>query len=439
MRDSITFSGFTYSPDGFSCNCRSTKFNRDDRLDFVLFPNPGNIESDAIALALSTLCGSSYAYIAIELEVSVNVASAIEAYTGASVSFSSVTKFERNPGGKNFALNFSGGFDSLAAYSLMPRDKTKLVSIDWGGHFFREELFFRRFSPYTLKTNVQRLGYCRETWTFMGMAMILFSHSLDIGYGVFGGTFENTAINMVRCPRIGRNFETAPFSSLGIKDMRVTHGITEIGSLMVVLRHQPSYFMDSLISVAAPMSEKLYRKSLLSYIVNQKFKYGLDVPIQNAPLKPAYRFGDNLTIDMLCLYEIKNVGRMIAEKTVSDIPEEADEFVRGLDLSFFERVNTNFLDSIPNNYQDYYMSQLLKAGIRPYSEEDWYEVDEVCKFLSRWHNVFLKRNANTTIGQLRREDRIEIPNNFLLEPKELANNWMPVTATLMKSRNMNFT
>ena len=441
--DSIRFWDFEpIETGGFTCNCHSTKFGRTDRLEFALSPNPGEIVPDAIAIALSTLCGTSYGEVVMELNVSKNCADAIEAYTHAAVSFAGCSRegaIGRNGSLTNIALNFSGGFDSLAAYSLMPKEKTKLVSMDWGGRFFREELFFRRFNPCIVKTNIQKLGYCRETWTFMGIGMILFSGVLDIGYGAFGGTFENTAVNMVRCPRIATEYRTEPFSFLGIKDLRVTHGITEIGSLMVVLRHAPSLFMDILRSVAAPGSEKLYRKSVLAYIVNKRFGCGIDVPIQNEPLKAAYKFGENMTIDMLCLYEMKHVGREIASKTVSDIPETAEELVHGLDMSFFERLNTNFLGSIPSECQDYYMTRLLKAGIRPYSEEDWYELDEVCKFLSCWHKAFLKRNENAKIGQARNREMIEIPRDFLLEPNELASHWIPVTATLEKSRNYEFT
>ena len=216
--------------------------------------------------------------------------------------------------------------------------------------------------------------------------------------------------------------------------MRVTHGITEIGSLMTVMRHAPSYFMDSLKSVAAPGSEKLYRKSLLAYIVNKRFGYGLDVPIQNEPLTAAYKFGDNMTIDMLCLYEMKHVGREIASRTVSSIPKDVEDLVCGLNLSFFERVNMNFLGSIPSYCRDYYVSRLVKAGILPYDEEDWYELDAVCKFLSHWHREFDSRSANVQIGCPRKSELIEIPCNFSLEAKPGANNWMPITSTLEKSK-----
>ena len=424
------------STGGFSCNCNSTKFGRNDHLEFALSPNPGEVAPDAIAIALSTLCGSSYGKIDIELNVSEQCAKAVEGYTHAFVSFSGTKAIYRpaEPSAVNFALNFSGGFDSLAAYSLMPNDLTRLVSIDWGGHFFREELFFRRFNPYTLKTNIQRLGYCRETWTFMGIAMILFAQSLDIAYGVFGGTFENTIGQMMRCPRIAYEFQTAPFSSLGIKDMRVTHALTEIGSIMTVMRHSPSVFKDSLKSVAAPGTEKAYRKFLLSYIVNKKFGYGIDIPVQNEPLKAPYKFGDNMTIDMLSIYEMKNVGRKIASKTVLGIPEEMEDFVSGLNLSFYERWNTNFMESIPSSCQDYYVSQLTKAGIRPYDEEDWYEIDAVCKFLSRWYGEFKKRNDNASVGHPKSNELVDVPSDFSLEAKPGPYNWTPVTMSLVKSR-----
>ena len=424
------------STGGFSCNCRSSKFGRDDCLEFALSPNPGDIAPDVIAIALSTLCGTSYGNITIELDVSEQCAKAVEKYTHASVSFSGVTNATHQVvrKGGNIALNFSGGFDSLAAYSLMPKEQTKLVSIDWGGHFFREELFFRRFNPYTLKTNVQRLGYCRDTWTFMGIGMILFARALDVGYGVFGGNLEATINQLMRCPRISSIYHTDPFSFLAIKDVRITQSLTEVGSIMAVMRYCPYNFIDSLKSVAAPGSEKLYRKSVLSYIVNKRFGYGINVPIQNEPLKTAYKFGDNVAIDMLCLYEMKHVGREIAAKTVSDIPEDAEDFVHGLDLSFYERVNTNFLGSIPSNCLDYYMSQLLKAGILPYDEEDWYEVDEVCKYLSRWHREFLRRSDNSRIGCPHKSGMIVIPRNFSLEARPIPSNWIPVTSTLEKAR-----
>lgn len=435
--ESICFWDFQAIPTGgFSCNCRSSKYGRDDRLEFALSPNPGEVAPDAIAIALSTLCGSAYGKIDIELDVSEQCAKAVEGYTHASVSFSGTKEAFRpaEPSAVNFALNFSGGFDSLAAYSLMPRNLTKLVSMDWGGQFFREGLFFKRFNPYTVTTNVQRLGYCRETWTFMGMGMILFARPLDIGYGVFGGNFEASIGQIMRCPRIAKVYQTDPFSFLGIKDMRVAHGLTEVGSIMTVMKLSPSCFGDSLKSLAAPGSEKLYRKSVLSYIVNKKFGCGVDVQIQNEPVKPAYRFGDNVALDMLCLYEMKHVGRGIASKTIMDIPADAEDVVRGLDLSFFERLNTNFIGSIPSCCRDYYMSQLMKAGIRPYDEEDWYELDVVCRYLSRWHREFNKRSKNSQIGCPRELELIEIPHDFSLEAKPSLYNWTPVTGTLERAR-----
>lgn len=434
--DTIKFWNFRDNPTGgFSCDAASSKIGRTDRLEFAMSPNPGPLDPDAIAIALSTLCGRSYSTITMELKVSDLCARAVADFTRAEVSFAGESKLDRpHAFGGNYVLNFSGGFDSLAAYSLMPENSRRLVSLDWGGRFFREAEFFNRFNPCVLRTNIKELGYCNETWTFMGVGMVLFARHLGAGYGVFGGNFEASISQMVRYPTVGHVFETAPYSFMGLKDIRVTNGLTEVGSIMAVMKHSPSLFVDSLKSVAAPGTEKAYRKSVLSYIVNEKFGYGVPVPIQNQPAKPAYKFGDNAALDVLCLYEMKNVGRDIASKTIREIPAEAEDLVRGMEFAFCERLNTNFLASIPAAWQGWYIDQLMKAGIRPYDEEDWYELDAVCKFLSQWHPEFADRTKNSRIGQPRAEKLVTIPYAVTLAPKPGLYNWAPLSPTLERGR-----
>ena len=51
-----------------------------------------------------------------------------------------------------------------------------------------------------------------------------------------------------------------------------------------------------------------------------------------------------LAVDFLCLYILKNKGLQSAKETVCDIPEDALELVQGMDLTFYERVNCNFVE-----------------------------------------------------------------------------------------------
>ncbi|MHA7579446.1 hypothetical protein ACX12E_03535 [Paenibacillus vandeheii] len=100
---------------------------------------------DLIALALSTLCGNVFSNIHFDLEVCSETIIEIEKFTKSRVTVSSELNSQmlkkNRTGDANISLNFSGGFDSLAALCLMP-EKTKLVSMNFGKSFERERTIF---------------------------------------------------------------------------------------------------------------------------------------------------------------------------------------------------------------------------------------------------------------------------------------------------------
>jgi hypothetical protein len=143
--------------------------------------------------------------------------------------------------------------------------------------------------------------------------------------------------------------------------------------------------VDSLNSVAGPGSEKLYRKYLLASIVNSKYGYGVSLSEPLAPKTPPFVFGKNLALDFLALYQMKNLRGGYIEKTLADVPPEVEVFVKKQRLDFYEKLNTNFLDVMPYYYDDYYLSRLWGAGIKPYKESDFDDLSVVCDFLGKWH------------------------------------------------------
>lgn len=354
--------------------------------------------NDALALAISTFAGKAFGEIEIDLPILMQTKKNIERFTEANViapiaeNTNIIT--ERN----SIILNFSGGFDSLAAFLLMPSD-TKLVAIDFGGWFEREKNFFQRFKPYTLKTNFRQLKLDKNSWTFMGVGAILYGEALNAGYNVFGTILEATPAQFVEEPGAARSFSTEPFFSAGLKDIRYTNGLTEVGTAMVVSYYAPELANESLISLSNPKTEKRYRKEVLLDIVCEKFQRNVEFERTEAPNNKV-PFGTNFAMDFLCLYILKNRGLEIANATVSDIPEEVIEFVNSNKLNFYERINCEFISGttfINDSYRSEFMGKVLKAGILPYTENDYKEFRKTANFLNRYHNFMGKNVAKEDI------------------------------------------
>ena len=110
--------------------------------------------TNAIAVALSTLCGTKFDSIFFDFPIAEETSVLLQKFTKAPVSSSS-TCSPITPRGGGRILSFSGGFDSFAALRLLGNE-AHLVSLDFGGWFEREAQFFNNFDPLVIKTNIRR-------------------------------------------------------------------------------------------------------------------------------------------------------------------------------------------------------------------------------------------------------------------------------------------
>ena len=138
--------------------------------------------------------------ISIDLPLSKNAKLNIENFTKATITAplqkdAVINKQHQNC--SNTILNFSGGFDSLAALYLIPGN-VNLVSVDFGGTFSRERNFFAKFCPYTLKTNFRQVQLDKNSWTFMGAGALLYAEYLKAEYNVFGTILEATKYHFLQ-------------------------------------------------------------------------------------------------------------------------------------------------------------------------------------------------------------------------------------------------
>lgn len=353
----------------------------------------------AVAYAVSTLIGvKKFSKVSIDLEVTKEVADKIDKFLKTPIEWkglvdedpTDVMEGEAN----NIILNFSGGLDSMAAYYLLPKDRTKLISMSFGGWFAREEEFFKKFDTTIVSTNlrqnkvgaVNRLN--ENSWTFMGGGCLLCKNYSKAKYNVFGSILEGTVYHLIPTNTVGDNNNTPPFGGYGLYDLRVVNGITEVATTIISSYYGAALMHDAIESLAAPKTEKKYRKQLLLDIICEKFGRKIDIKFTEPPVKKI-KFGTYLTTDFLCLYILKNRGLEAASQTVSDIPQSAVELVKNLDLTFFERMNCDFIDG--KNYPDnelrgYVIGRAIEAGVLPYTEKDYKEYRIVTNLLNEYHH-----------------------------------------------------
>lgn len=355
---------------------------RESLLTFVM-PERFMPAGDLIGLAISTMAGKKYDDIAIDLPLSPpHIQRVIGEVCDANVT-APVAEGGALPvaGGHNGSLNFSGGFDSLAALMTLPKD-TRLISLDFGGNFQRETDYFQRFHPTTLKTNFRTEGFANNSWSFMGIGSILLRDYLEIDTYGFGSIIEASPWN-VRQTRPSNNPHRW-YGEAELKQLNPVQGLTEVGTVMLLAEHCPEQIRDSLVSLAGPGSEKLNRKIVLLNIVADRFDYRLRGEMDRAV--PHFNFGKSFATDFLILYIIKNGGVGLARQLVGKIPEEVVSFVTQHRLDFYERVNPSFYEDVPLASKRLIYEKCLQAGIVPYTENDWADYRSVARLLSAWHD-----------------------------------------------------
>lgn len=345
---------------------------------------PFELDGDALATALSTLCGTKFERIRFDFEVSTTIAEEISSWTQSEVEVENEDpeseQFARN--GSRVVLNFSGGFDSLAATYLLPA-RTELVSLDFGGRFARERQFFKHFDSRIISTNLTTTSLRRNSWSFMGIGPLLLARELDARYFAFGSIIEASGLQ-VRRP-VERNFTFPPFRIAGFENAAPVAGISEAGTVKILQTFCPELIRPSLESLASPGEEKFYRKIALARAVSSI--YGADIDLPELPHNPKihFSFGDNLTVDLTALFFASVGFSHFANSIVRGAPELGELGLKSRDLNFMLKVDQNFYNSYPQDLKCALDSSLAVADLPCYDPSDFDSVERVRQALSAWH------------------------------------------------------
>lgn len=340
-------------------------------------------DGDSVVLALATLCGRVYSHISFEIGAQESTKRVVEEFTSAKVEFGKVTKERSESVREGVVLNFSGGFDSLAALTLMP-EKTFLTSMDFGGNFARERPYFETFPTVIISTNLTDTALRSNSWSFMGIGSILTQNYYRARYISFGGILENTADGFRRKPMAATHGTFPIFKAAGYENAAYVAGITEIGTAKLLATYKPDAIAASLKSLANPGSEKLYRKTKLVEAISPQTLLDYKLPETVLP-REVYPFGKSFTADFVALWLGAKLGRDVRDNLIEGVPDKVDRVIDSLTFRFAERTNPTLYEKFPAELRGNLIERLYDAGMGFYTEDDWEEFITFRKMMAPYY------------------------------------------------------
>lgn len=375
----------------FTQICRTSprliKFKCTDEIDGIInnydfyyeFSEDNTPSDNALAVSFSCLLGKKqYDEIYIDLDINLNILETIREFNNCNVNCKNIINTFNVPKKKNkVIINFSGGLDSLSLINLFKHSNTSIISLDFGGKFTRESIFFKDFNPIILKTNLRESEFFKKleskSWQFMGIGTILYAEKLESKYYSFGTILE-----------ADRNFnchvspDVLPFSALGLKYVSAINGLTEVSTTKIACYYHRNLIHNSLQSLADPGTVKRLRKDLLASIFIN------DITINKIN---NFKFGRDYTFDFLLFYFIKFFGYEFMKGIINEIPEQIHAISSTFKLTFYERVNPKAFITFDNyTFYNNYLRKLFEAGITLYDENDYYELYKIRDILSKYYN-----------------------------------------------------
>ncbi|MGP5123007.1 hypothetical protein ACTXJU_08945 [Glutamicibacter ardleyensis] len=375
MAPKISFTDIDVSTDGWlRCNItRETTEQFRIQLPYSFTPSP-----DLIAAAYAAICGSAFDEVEIDLPISDSQAKVLESSLNARLTHRRGLDIRRRPGSQR-GLNFSGGFDSLAAKEIL--QESHLISLDFGGRFSRERAFFDRFSPLVFRTNLVSLGLNTYDFQFMGIGAILLRDELQLGSYSFGSIMAGSLNRLFSRPLNQADGGIRVANALGMRLENPVAGLTEIAALYIVAKNSPALLADALMSVALPNEDKFQRKYQMLDAVSADL--GLPIRMPDLPNRNSnIQWGRSFATDLSSLYVIKQMGEeYVAPSYATGIPQQVVDSIHEIDLSFMTRINPHAYAGVRPEVQAAWYGRLIQNGMQPYERQDWFDAATVMKLL----------------------------------------------------------
>lgn len=278
----------------------------------------------------------------------------------------------------NAVLCFSGGFDSLAA-SCLVADHVKLMSIDFGGGFWREAESFKHFDTTMFKWDLrgkregQAVYYSGKLdWRFLFAPALCYEDERSLT--ILAGTILE-ASPFWFSGKARTDFEKYSAWSFGPGTVMAspTSMLSEYGTTLLIHQAYSKEIVDrSLESLASPESFKRYRKMVLLAIVRG------ETPPPCPPSITKYSFGRQFGEDIVVLYLAWKMGPDWVKKNYCEnVPENAR-----FNMSFFERIHSENLKTIEPEFADRIVQRMTDYGMSLTTNAELEEIERVKEFIT---------------------------------------------------------
>ena len=301
----------------------------------------------------------------------------VKQYKSINISCSSDMLTNHQEENVDWYLAFSGGFDSIAAHALI-KDiwPHSLCSIDFGGNFKRESIFFSKFNTLIIKSNIRSQSVKFNEgldWRFLLAPLLIIAPPLvNKRIGVLTGTIMEAAPYWFSGNK--RTEVTKLNNTLGSHNplYSPTGAITEYGTTLIAYKSlHPKAYLESLDSLAALNSVKRFRKLVLQACVTETTP-----PILNLDICKKHIFGKSFGEDMVALYVRWKLGKNYTDENYcTGIP---DDF--SIDMSFFEKINIENIKLIPKDYREPLLEKMKSFGLAVMTEEDLSNVNKCAQY-----------------------------------------------------------
>lgn len=382
----------------FNYNCTNHK------LDFIVEDESKNtheiyfemkdiefyLSSRFITMLVGSICGKKYDYIYIDFPIPKFYSYFLENFTNAKIEVRETNEIigRISKENKKYCLSFSGGFDSLAAYCLL-KDKDFInVSMDFGGNFKREKLFFEKFNTNIITTNFLDTKLQKNHWTFMGIGLCIMSEIYNINHYIFGGIIQNSFINFTKNIQF-KNQSIGMFPLSGMTALPIVQGLTEVGTIKIILKNfTRDEVIKSLFSLSNLGEFKLYRKYLLLCSVDFSF---YDESIMQKVL-PRHKLDITLLKNQgelfLLFFILGNYkgDKKAIENGFLGLNNEILKFVEDTNLDFYEKANKSVYEVLNSSE---IINSLLDNNIKLYESYDYENFLKVTNYLDGFYKNIL--------------------------------------------------
>ncbi|RIK45312.1 MAG: hypothetical protein DCC58_06805 [Chloroflexi bacterium] len=367
------------------------RFGRTDEIWFRV-PADFHTHNDSVAAAVLTLVGPRFSEVRFNFAISSYCAETLTRYYGLTTIGPVDAGMEPRRPGRHLALNFSGGVDSTALWVWL-HDLAglafKVVTTHYTGSKLDEPGYRAYQRDITCETNLRKLHYDRAG-RFHAAVPLLFADYLDLWGLTSAHCYEHYPYSMERLAGGAAPHFLVHDQALlagGLAEVHIARCLLEFGLNRLLVAAAPQRIAAALDASDFPGSRKRAVKSLASRAYFAQLGQEAPAWLQSVPLpEPGSGRRTSTGLHFRMLWLAKHYGAAFAAQLDPRVAEVDLRCLDDMRFDFYERYNTNLIHLMPAPYRNALLAGLHTAGILPYDEVDFEELETVLTLIESQGN-----------------------------------------------------